>query len=135
MNFESYLDRNDYLLISGGLVFSVLAALVVPSFFEDPMNIEAYSRMIVGLVILYGVFAIHMSIQSWAGELARYLQLIGTGLAILMLAWIPHIGWHLQDNPAWFGMNPGFWLTLFHSLTILAFGLSAYGFHLFWKKA
>ena len=135
MAIESYLERKDYGFIAGGAILTLLAALIAPRFFQDPMQIETYSRMIVAVVILYGVFSIHKAIQSWAGELARYLQLIGTGLAILMLAWVPHIGWHVRSNPEWFGMPEAFWITIFHGLTILAFAVSTYGFHLFWKKA
>jgi hypothetical protein len=135
MGFSSYLENRDYALIGGGLVLTFLAAFMAPRFVSDPMSIEAYTRLVVGAVILYGIFAIHSAIQAWAGELARYLQLIGIGLGILMLAWIPHIGWHVAGNPAWFGMSPTFWLTLFHGLTILAFVTASYGFHLFWKQA
>jgi FtsH-binding integral membrane protein len=135
MAIRSYLERKDYGFIAGGTVLTLLAALIAPRFFEDPMRIEAYSRMIVAAVVLYGVFSIHRAIQSWAGELGRYLQLIGTGLAILMLAWVPHIGWHVGGNPEWLGMPEAFWITMFHGLTIVAFAVSTYGFHLFWKKA
>lgn len=135
MAIESYLESKDYGFIAGGAILTLLAALIAPRFFEDPMQIETYSRMIVAAVILYGLFSIHQAIQSWAGELARYLQLIGTGLAILMMAWIPHIGWHVRGNPEWLGMSPAFWITIFHGLTVLAFAVSTYGFHLFWKKA
>lgn len=135
MALESYLENQDYALIGGGAIVTFLAALAMPNFVENPMRIEAYTRLVVGAVVLYGVFAIHQSIQAWAGELARYLQLIGTGLGLLMIAWIPHIGWHVAGNPSWLGMSPTFWLTFFHGLTILAFGVSSYGFHLFWKQA
>jgi len=135
MAIESYLEKKDYGFIVAGGVLTLLAALVAPRVFSDPMQIETYSRLIVAAFILYGLFSIHKAIQSWAGELARYLQLIGTGLAILMIAWIPHIGWHVRGNPEWFGMSPISWITVFHGLTVLAFAVSAYGFHLFWKKA
>lgn len=132
---EFYLRKNDYALLGGGALIVLLAAYIVPNFVQDPMNIEAYTRIIVGAIILYGIFAINSAIQSWAGELARYLQLIGIGLGILMLSWIPHIGWHLRGSPAWLGMGPAFWITLFHGMTVLAFLSASYGFHLFWKKA
>lgn len=135
MALDNYLQKNDYLLLGGGLVLSLILSLLAPRFLQQPMNIEAYSRLMVSAIILWGVFSIHKAIQSWAGELARYLQLIGLGLVILMLSWVPHIGWHLRDNPAWMGMDPTFWVTLFHSLTVLAFIVSSYGFNLFWKKA
>lgn len=135
MQLESHLERKDYGLVLGGFVLSILSAFVLPAFVDDAMRVEAYTRFLVAAVVSYGIYSIYMSIEAWAGELARYLQLIGIGLGILMVAWIPHIGWHILGNPEWLGLNPTFWITLFHSLTLLAFLTSTYGFHLFWKKA
>lgn len=131
----SYLEKNDYMFLGGGLLLVLLASYILPNFLADPMSIEAYTRLVVAAVIIYGIFAINMAIQSWAGELARYLQLIGTGLGILMVAWLPHIGWHIQGNPSWLGISPSAWVTMFHGLTVLGFASASYGFHLFWKKA
>ncbi|MFB6208421.1 MAG: hypothetical protein ABEJ69_03660 [Candidatus Nanohaloarchaea archaeon] len=132
---ELHLKKKDYGFLGGGLVVALALSLASGSLIADPMVVESYTRFLVSAVVLASVFFIYRAIDAWAGELARYLEIIGAGFLLVVFTWIPHIGWHVDQMPAMLGLSPSFWLSFFHGLDLLGFLLVAYGFYLFWKQA
>ncbi|MFB6159286.1 MAG: hypothetical protein ABEJ95_06555 [Candidatus Nanohalobium sp.] len=55
MALDSYLEKKDYLVIGGGILLSLIIAFISPRLFQNPVGFEAYSRLVVGAVILWGV--------------------------------------------------------------------------------
>lgn len=135
MALDLRLKRKDYAIIGTGFLGVLGFASAMSYFFTDPMGVEMYTRFVMSAVILASVFFIYQAITSWAGDLARYLELIGLGLAIEMIIWMPHIGWHVSGMGPVFGLSPTFILSFFHAIGVLGFLITAYGFYLFWKQA
>ncbi|MFB6182849.1 MAG: hypothetical protein ABEI78_02165, partial [Candidatus Nanohaloarchaea archaeon] len=129
------LKQIDFLFLGGSLGALLIISYLLRTLGKNIMVIEAYTRFIVTAIALAAIFFMYKAIKEWAGDLARYLQTIAIGIAILMISWIPHIGWHVKGMPPVMGMPPAFWLTFFHGLAIIGFGFQAYGYYLFWKKA
>lgn len=123
----------DYSIILVGALIAVVAGFIGQSM-NVTANIEVYTRFIVGGAITVTLTLIWMARNAWDGELARYLEIIGAGLFILMMSWIPHIGWHMAGSPERFGLNPSFWVSFFHILTAVTFLIIGYGFYQFWKE-
>lgn len=77
--------------------------------------------------ILAGLYYIY-ELRTWGGDIGRNLQLIGAGLVLILLNWIPHIPWHMSGMPA-MGISQGFWLGFFHSWMIAGFLVISYALH------
>lgn len=121
-----HLDWKDYR-------FLVLAALVVvvggvvgqiTGFTEVLAATTTYIQIPFILAGLYYVY----ELRTWGGDIGRNLQLIGAGLVLILLNWLPHIPWHIAGMPA-LGISTGFWLGLFHAWVIAGFLVISYGFH------
>lgn len=123
----------DYLIIGAGIIISIIAGFI-GDVFNVLMEVEAYTRFLVGGSIIVALVFIYKARAAWDGQLARYLEIIGAGLTILMLSWIPHIGWHLNGMNPMFGLSPSFWISFFHVLTAITFLIMGYGFYRFWKE-
>lgn len=130
-----HLSDREYGGMAVGFLLVVLLSYLSDVYIGDPGVIENYTRFVMSAVVLSAVFFIHRAVQSWAGEFARYLELIGAGLSLVLVTWVPHIGWHVSGQPPMLGVGPGFWLTFFHGLNLMGFIIVAYGFYLFWKRS
>lgn len=137
------LERVDYGVITGAIAFAVVLGVVTLSL-NLTMAFETNLRWVTGAVILVGLGFIYLGRELWGGIVARNLEIIGAGMAIMMIEWIPHIGWHIQGArqaaqggspmPAWLGI-PGFWwFGFFHGLVMASFIVITYGFYRFWKS-
>ncbi|AOV94311.1 hypothetical protein AQV86_00085 [Nanohaloarchaea archaeon SG9] len=77
--------------------------------------------------ILAGLYYVY-ELRTWGGEIGRNLQLIGVGLVLILLNWLPHIPWHIAGMPG-IGISQGFWLGFFHSWVIAGFLVISYALH------
>lgn len=134
------LEPVDKKLILGGVVVSVLAG-VLGQLGLVSVQAETMIGYATAIVIVPGIYFIYRARNLWGGHVARYLELIGLGMAVHMLLWIPHIWWHLQGMatadglpPAMLGLDPAFWYIFFHGFSLAAFGFMTYGFYLFWTE-
>lgn len=141
-----HLERDDYVAVAG--VF--LAAMAVGTLFVllrfGPL-VENVFRWVTSAIILVGIVAIYRSRRGdrWGGQVARSLELIGIGFGVIVIEWVPHIGWHMQGAvqaaqggnplPAWLGLPGIWWLGFFHALVAGGFALAVYGLYQFWRAA
>ncbi|MCJ7429023.1 MAG: hypothetical protein MUP66_01395 [Candidatus Nanohaloarchaeota archaeon QJJ-5] len=130
-----HLKQNDYLVMG---VLAVLAGIAGYSSLmaENPLLVEQWLDRVTVLVVLSAVVIIYKAKQQFDDEIARELELIGVGLTVYMLVYLPHIIWHISDQPsvpiASFTVPGGFLYGFFHMLSISAFILVAYGFYNLW---
>lgn len=132
------LQRNDWYLIGVGLVLSVIVA-ALGQFGIATLQHELIINDLTAIPIVLGVVFIWLARDQWGGNVARYLELIGTGLVLHLILWIPHVRWHLMSEEStaaamWLGLDLSFWYVFFHALSLLAFTLITYGFYLFWRE-
>jgi len=128
-----HLKAEDYQVIAAGVLLGVFGG-VIGHVYSVGIRAELYTRVAVSLAILVALYCIYQARTAWGGDLARYLEIIGAGLVLFMLTWIPHIEWHIQGSPVLFGLSSGFWLGFFHALTASTFLITAYGFYRFWQE-
>lgn len=127
------LKRQDYGIIAGGFLLAVLAGFL-GQLYNVTGRIELYTQFVTTSAILVTLYFIHQGRRAWGGDLARYLEIIGIGFALLMLTWVPHIQWHIGGEPAWLSLSGSFWVTFFHVLTAVTFLIVGYGFYWFWQE-
>lgn len=125
--------RKDYFVIAGAIVLS-LAGGMAGHLLNWTVSVENYTRLITGFAIAVGLYSLARNIPGKKGSYARNLEMLGIGAASFLVSWLPHIGWHIADNPAWLGLSNGFWTGLFHSWNSLSFLIVAYGMFLFYKS-
>lgn len=117
-------------LIMGGVGATDLYNLQVGSIIEFSSVLPVF----VGLVFIY------LSRRLWGGSVARYLEVMGIGLGIHMLLFIPHIQWHIIGEvegglTPLVGQPPEFWYIFFHGMSLAAFLFVGYGFYLFYQES
>lgn len=121
-----HLTARDYqfLMFTG---WTILLGAVVGQVVGFSPVFEWVTTMVQTPFILASIYFISKN-NVWEGQIGRSLNLVGIGLFMIMLNYIPHIPWHLMDNPAW-GISTGFWVGLFHMWIAAGFILISYGFH------
>lgn len=136
------MERRDYGVILASLIVPVIAAVAL-------MGIQSMEQIIMALVVLTGasavavilaLVAIYKGRSKYGGLTAKNLEIIGFGLAIFIVTYIPHIFWHIFGlmnqnplGPGWLGFTESWWVGFFHVGAIMFFLISSYGFYLFWK--
>lgn len=134
------LHKNDKYLIGVGLLLSIIGGVMGQL---DMVSIEQELMLsyVAFLPIIPALIFIWLARDLWGGHVARYLELIGIGLGIHLVLWVPHIRWHILAEhspdltpPAWLGFDAPFWYVFYHGFSLLAFALMTYGFYLFWKE-
>lgn len=128
-----YLRKFDYYLGIGGLVFALIAGLLVALIPQKAPIIDLATNYVPSLVMLVGLVFIYLGRKHLGGQLARCLEVVGIATAILMIMWIPHFVWHVLGMADIWGFSAGFWLAFFHISTGAAFVLYMYGFFLFYQ--
>lgn len=128
------LEKKDWYLFGFAAALSIIGGIMGQYYnFSQPTGILIDQLSLVPIFI--GLVFIYLARSEWSGDIARTLELIGIGLAIHMLIFVPHINWHISGStltelPALLGIAPSFWYVLFHGLSLTAFGLIGYGFYL-----
>lgn len=141
-----HLRGEDYRLFAGVLLAAVGVGLVF-MLLDLGLEAEILFRWATGLILLVSLFVIYKSRETerWGGEVGRSLEIIGAGIAFLVVEWVPHIGWHMQGilqlqeggsaMPAWLGIPGIWWLGFFHAMAAGGFGIVLYGLYRFWRTA
>ncbi len=128
------LERNDYLVIAGLAVAAVAAGMVSLSLGEQARITEMVIDYVAMFVIVASLAVIYKARELWGGEVSRALELIGAGLAVYMITYLPHINWHISGGGA-LGPIPGeFLYGFFHALSLATFVLAGYGFYTLWQS-
>jgi hypothetical protein len=134
-----YLEKQDwYVLGIAGVITLLMGAVGSTSFYTDQTG--ALVEFASVLPVLAGIVFIYLSRSLWGGSVARYLEVMGAGLAIHMILFIPHIQWHIVGQiegelAPLLGQPPEFWYIFFHGMSLVAFLFVGYGFYLFYQES
>lgn len=128
------LEKRDWYLIGAGTVLAIISG-IIGQYYTVSMATGVFIDQVSVVPILIGLVFIYLARSEWSGDIARTLELIGIGLAIHMIVFIPHLNWHisgatLTDLPPLMGVPASFWYVFFHGLTLTGFALIGYGFYL-----
>lgn len=128
------LERNDYLVMAGLAVLAVAAGMVSLSLGQQAMIVEMVIDYAAMFIIVASLAVIYKARDLWGGEVSRALEIIGAGLAVYMITYLPHINWHISGGGA-LGPVPGSFLYgFFHALSLATFVLAGYGFYTLWQS-
>lgn len=125
------------MVVAGTLVTAVMGAFGATKYYT--LQIGSLVEFSSVIPVFVGIVFIYLSRSIWGGKIARYLEIIGAGLAVHMLLFIPHIQWHITGQtqggmPPLMGQPPGFWYVFFHGMSLVAFLFIGYGFYLFYQE-
>jgi hypothetical protein len=126
------LERNDYLVVAGLAVLSVVAGFISLNF--GGPAVEGIIDYISMFVIVASLAVIYKARELWGGEVSRALEIIGAGLAVYMITYLPHINWHLSGGGNLGPLPEMFLYGFFHALTMATFVLVGYGFYTLWQS-
>lgn len=125
-----HVTKEDYALVGG-----LLAAAVLNGFIWEVMSFgtaaESWFRFVEGAAVLTALYGVYRARGLWGGEVARSLEVTSIGIMTYMLTYIPHIGWHMADNPAFYGISKNIWVGFFHAISAVSFLIVGYGLYLF----
>jgi hypothetical protein len=124
------LERKDKAIVIAAFGLSILIGVLRQIGIQGPLKAAAFLIVPAGLISIYYIYR---AAQAWGGEVARYLTFMGIGMAVFVINMVPHIVWHIQDTPAFFGIDNSFWYIFFHGGIALGFVYLAYGFYLFYQ--
>lgn len=127
------MEREDYYVLGGAFVLAVLGG-ILGHVMGWTQATENTLRFFTAGAILLGLIGLYRNIPHLEGVFARNMEMIGIGTATFLISWLPHIGWHLEQRPEIFGLNPGFWAGLFHSWNAVSFLIISYGIYLFHRS-
>lgn len=121
-----HMGRKDFFFLGLSLLIVLLTGLIgqIVGFNRLLSTASTYIQIPFILAGLYYVYRL----RGWGGKIGRNLQLIGLGLMMIMINWIPHIPWHMNGMPV-MGISQGFWLGFFHSWVIAGFLMISYAFN------
>jgi hypothetical protein len=124
--FNLHLKKRDYAFLGFSFSIALITGIIgqVVGFNDVFAATSTYIQLPFILAGLYYIYRL----RDWGGKVGRNLQLIGLGLMMTMVNWIPHIPWHINGMPA-MGVSQGFWLGLFHSWVIAGFLMISYAFN------
>lgn len=145
------MERQDWLVVGGGLLVSLGAALWADSqgLAAADIGFSGLLPKIAVVVLLAGAIFAYLAKEFYGGTVNRGLTVIASGFLIYGVLYWPHKGgvpvlaslglpllegWHGSGTPAWFGIIEPAWQTFFHLLTVITLGFVAYGFYLIWRS-
>lgn len=124
--------QRDYLIGGGGLLF-VLVLSVLSHIFQFPALVEILGDILTAIFGLGAVYFIYKASDMLGGDVARYISIMGVGIAYYSLTLVPHVYGHLSGIKQ---VGPFKAITLYfwqHVASIWVFIMIAYGLYLFWK--
>lgn len=124
------LTKEDIILISGLIVAAVLNG-VIWHVMNFGTGAEAWFRFVEGAAVLAALYGAYRSRGLWGGEVARSLEVTSAGIIIYVITYIPHIGYHVSENPVLLGIPSAVWLGFFHGISAVSFLVVGYGLYLF----
>jgi len=128
------LERNDYLVMAGLAVLAFAMGLLSLSLGEAARITEMIIDYAAMFVIVASLGVIYKARDLWGGEVSRAMELIGVGLAVYMVTYLPHINWHIGGSGSIGPIPGGFLFGFFHALTLATFVLAGYGFYTLWQS-
>lgn len=138
------MERNDYIAILATLLVPLVAAFALRGLSgnEALVLLTMGTTVLAGLGVVGALIAIYKGREGYGGQVARNLEIIGMGLALFILTYIPHVVWHIFGlmnqnplGPGWIGLTEAWWAGFFHIGAIAFFLISSYGFYLFWEES
>ncbi|MFB6159281.1 MAG: hypothetical protein ABEJ95_06530 [Candidatus Nanohalobium sp.] len=124
--------QRDWIIGAGGFLL-VLVLAVLSHVMQWPRIVEILGDILTGIFGLVGAYFIYKASDMLGGDLARYISIMGVGIAYYSITLVPHVYGHLSGVKS---VGPIKMLTLFmwqHVVSIWVFVLIAYGLYLFWK--
>ncbi|MFB6158945.1 MAG: hypothetical protein ABEJ95_04800 [Candidatus Nanohalobium sp.] len=138
------MKRNDYIAIAATLLVPLVAAigLMGMSGNQALVMLTMGTTILAGIGVIAALVAIYKGREGYGGLVARNLEIIGIGLALFIVTYIPHVLWHIFGlmnrnplGPGWIGLTKAWWAGFFHIGAIAFFLISSYGFYLFWSES
>lgn len=124
--------EKDWIIGAGGLLF-VLVLSVLSHVFKFPVLVEILGDVLTAIFGLVAVYFIYKATDMLGGDVARYISIMGLGLAYYSLTLVPHVYGHLAGVQM---VGPVKAISLYfwqHVASIWVFIMIAYGLYLFWK--
>jgi len=126
------MERQDKAVIGVVLVVTVLAG-VWAQLMGIGTEVDAFIDYFTVIATLGSVGFIYLSRDLLGGDIARNLEVIGTGLFLYVLVYWSSYHWDVAGNPEWLGITGPGWNVFFSLATLVTFGFVTYGFYLFWQ--
>jgi hypothetical protein len=134
-----HLQKQDY----GVIILTLLIPLVAGWYFRTVgqgqlLNLITYISYIAVIGVGIGLLAVYKGRSEYGGKMGRALETTAIGLALFMVAHVPHVEWHIAGlpdsplGPGWLQFTTEWWTGFFHIGAIMFFLLASYGFYLFW---
>lgn len=124
------LTRGDRVLMAGWLVVSLIAG-VLGQLIQWTYALDILLIWIMIVPALVGLFFVYRGVQRVGGLIARNLTILGVGLFVHILLFVPLVQWHLELMPAWIGIPSGAWYVLLHGMSGVGFLTTTYAFYRF----
>jgi hypothetical protein len=127
---SSKMEREDYLIILGGISIAILGGILRHMYILDGGAIYVLTLV----VILTAPISIYSGKKVWGGEMAKNMELVAIGLGCVIINRIPQVVYQLNALDV-FGLSIRFWAGFFNFLGAVGFAIVSYGFYKFWKVA
>jgi hypothetical protein len=128
--------QRDWIIGAGGFALVIVLAFA-SHFMQWPRFVEMLGDILTGIFGLVAVYYIYKASDMLGGDLARYISIMGIGLAYYSATLIPHVYAHFNYGAgADVMIGPIKVLSVFmwqHIASIWVFLMIAYGLYLFWK--
>jgi hypothetical protein len=124
--------QRDWIIGAGGFLFVIVMA-VLSHIFQFPALVEILGDVLTAIFGLVAVYFIYKASGMLGGDVARYISVMGVGLAYYSLTLVPHVYGHLTGLQT---VGPVKAISLYfwqHVASIWVFIMIAYGLYLFWK--
>lgn len=122
--------KEDAVLILG-LIGAAILNGVVWSVMGFGGSDEQWFRFVEGAAVLTALYGIYRSRGLWGGEVARSLEVTSIGILVYVISYVPHIGFHVSENPVTLGVPSSAWIGFFHGISAVSFLIVGYGLYLF----
>lgn len=130
VSVTSKMEREDYIIIFGGLAIAILGGILRHLYILDGGVIYVLTL----LVILTAPISIYSGKKVWGGEMAKNMGLVAIGLGAVIINRIPQVVYQVNALDI-FGLSIRFWAGFFNFLGVVGFAIVSYGFYKFWKVA
>jgi len=124
--------QRDWIIGAGGLAF-VLVLSVLSHLLQFPGIIEILGDIVTAIFGFVAVYFIYKATDMLGGDVARYISIMGIGLAYYSLTLVPHVYGHLSDIHMIGPVNTASVYLWQHIASIWVFIMISYGLYLFWK--
>lgn len=138
------MERNDLIGVATALVVPLIAAFALMGMSGNQalVMITIGTTVTAALGVAAALIAIYKGREGYGGAVARNLEIIGIGLGLFIVTYLPHVVWHIFGlmnqnplGPGWIGLTEAWWAGFFHVGAIAFFLISSYGFYLFWSES